>query len=932
MRDALHLEASTPVLSLPSRRPARAVRVRALLLALLCVGLAHLLSVSLLLEQASNERAAIEREATTTGRAAAQALDYEAVEARALLLNLARSASLREGRLADFTKEAAALLPPASFVMLIDEDGRQILCTTAQGTSVDEMIAAARRVAIEASRGAIWSDARVDLISKQDGLSLIAAVPLTLADGQRYALALVRSAETPMHFFAHHAPAPGWVAGFVGPSGPLLQAPIAGARSADASDDRRRVAEAIRGEAASGGSAPRSDIFVTYTQSKLSPWSAAVAVPASLLAAPRRQAMTLIATSGGIMLLLGASLALFGATRIASPYREGLAVSEERFRALADTVPDILFTLEQDRRCSYANRRFYDFTKTPTGTGLDFGWMTAVHPDDRDRALVLFDRATKGETVRFCELRLQDGDGAFRWFLVRLRPVPDAAGAMRWFGSATEIDHFKRVEARLRDANAHLAAVLAGIDECYCTVDQELRITSVNEGAADWVAKEPDEIVGRPLLEVVPSLSGDEFLAPFREAMQNRRPLHLEYESRVKPGHWLEIHGYPWADGLSVFFRDITRRKIAEHALRGAQALLQGTMNSLSAAIAVLDAEGIIIAANAAWQHFADRDNREDARCRIGSHYLAACQAIASPADVAAMCRGLRAVVVGSEPEFRMHYFRRLAGREGAFQLRATRFEGDGLYVVVAHEDVTEVTRTEAELQQLAGRILRVQDEERRRIARDLHDTTVQSLVAALMSIDCMRSAPLDETGPGDEAFEEVRGLISGSIQELRTLSYLLHPPLLEELGLASALKWFIQGFERRSGIAVEFEQQGELGRLPAEVENAFYRIVQEALTNVHRHSGSATAEVLLWRGEDECGVEISDAGRGIADGRICRESQDSGSLGVGISGMRMRLRHLGGALEIRSAGIGTKIIARVPLSAEGAEYAAAAELARRAV
>jgi two-component system NarL family sensor kinase len=238
------------------------------------------------------------------------------------------------------------------------------------------------------------------------------------------------------------------------------------------------------------------------------------------------------------------------------------------------------------------------------------------------------------------------------------------------------------------------------------------------------------------------------------------------------------------------------------------------------------------------------------------------------------------------------------------------RFDGEPRYVVVAHEDVTEITQAKMELQELAGKMLVAQDEERRRIARELHDATTQQLVAALMTFDAVTDAVIVNDKARAQPLGEVRSLIETSIGELRTLSYVLHPPLLEERGLASALRWFIQGFEKRSGIAVHFACSQNFRKPAPEVERALFRIVQEALTNVHRHSKSATARVRLSQGTGDIVLEVSDQGTGMANSQ---SPADAGSLGVGISGMRARLRQLGGTLELRSTRAGTTVLARIP-------------------
>jgi two-component system NarL family sensor kinase len=205
-----------------------------------------------------------------------------------------------------------------------------------------------------------------------------------------------------------------------------------------------------------------------------------------------------------------------------------------------------------------------------------------------------------------------------------------------------------------------------------------------------------------------------------------------------------------------------------------------------------------------------------------------------------------------------------------------------------------------------------MQDDERRRIARELHDSAGQTLAALSMNL-----SPLDSEngriGPtAAKAIKESLSLISGLSRELRTISHLLHPPLLDEVGLASALRSFLEGFTERSKIQVSLIIPDDFGRLPRDLETAVFRIVQEALTNVHRHSGSATAKVRITRRDTQVLVEVADRGKGIPP--EMRKAMESGAkLGVGIRGMGERVRQLGGNLNIISGAQGTVIVVKLP-------------------
>jgi signal transduction histidine kinase len=214
-------------------------------------------------------------------------------------------------------------------------------------------------------------------------------------------------------------------------------------------------------------------------------------------------------------------------------------------------------------------------------------------------------------------------------------------------------------------------------------------------------------------------------------------------------------------------------------------------------------------------------------------------------------------------------------------------------------------------LRQLSARLLQAQDDERRRLARELHDSVGQLLAAIGMNITTAQSTDLNPAAAA--AMEESSKLVEQISSEIRTMSHLLHPPLLDEVGLASALRWYIDGFSSRSKINVDLEIDGDFGRLPNDMEIAVFRMVQECLTNVHRHSNSSTAGVRIVHEAGQVRVEIKDAGKGIAPEKqlVLNSSQQSG---VGFRGMRERIKQLGGGLEIQSSEQGTIVRATMPV------------------
>jgi signal transduction histidine kinase len=223
-------------------------------------------------------------------------------------------------------------------------------------------------------------------------------------------------------------------------------------------------------------------------------------------------------------------------------------------------------------------------------------------------------------------------------------------------------------------------------------------------------------------------------------------------------------------------------------------------------------------------------------------------------------------------------------------------------------ERTKELSERNEQVRELSVKLLRLQDEERRRLARELHDSTGQMLAAMKMALD--------------EALVEVTGIKAASLvrqtieindemsRQLRTMSYLLYPPLLDEAGLPSALRWYTEGFAARSGIEVDLQVSSGFDRLPQEMETALFRVVQECLTNIHRHSGSSSANIQLTRTTLGVDAEISDKGRGIPSDRI-REGKIVS--GVGMMGMEERMRQFGGSVKVLSSENGTVVVARIP-------------------
>lgn len=232
----------------------------------------------------------------------------------------------------------------------------------------------------------------------------------------------------------------------------------------------------------------------------------------------------------------------------------------------------------------------------------------------------------------------------------------------------------------------------------------------------------------------------------------------------------------------------------------------------------------------------------------------------------------------------------------------------------------SQVAQRTSALRMLSNRLMQLQDEERRRIARELHDSVGQYLTAIAINLDLMARP---EGQNRAELVAESRQLLNHSLSEIRTLSHLLHPPLLDETGLASAAQWYVEGFARRSGIAVEVDLP-PLDRLPTNIEMTLFRVLQESLNNIHRHSESTRAQVRIRLEGERVLLEVRDFGHGMQAERLERFRKSGTGVGVGLAGIRERISELGGELEISSDHGGTLVKVSVPIPGANEQTSAA--------
>lgn len=251
---------------------------------------------------------------------------------------------------------------------------------------------------------------------------------------------------------------------------------------------------------------------------------------------------------------------------------------------------------------------------------------------------------------------------------------------------------------------------------------------------------------------------------------------------------------------------------------------------------------------------------------------------------------------------------------EGSWATKRTDLNQDQRKYESTRRPTREETADFQKIRELTGSLLQLRDDERRKFARELHDSVGQMLAAVAIDLSLVEQQIPALSPKAANALHEAADLVQQTIKEVRTISHLLHPPMLDEAGLASAIRCYLEGYAERSNITVDCEIPEDFGRLSADLETTIFRIVQEALTNVHRHSGSQSAAIRLVRKAGFVQVEVKDLGKGISPEKLA-DLQSNGNSGVGIRGMRERVKQFGGSFEINSNSQGTRVVARLPIA-----------------
>ena len=349
--------------------------------------------------------------------------------------------------------------------------------------------------------------------------------------------------------------------------------------------------------------------------------------------------------------------------------------------------------------------------------------------------------------------------------------------------------------------------------------------------------------------------------------------------------------------------QDLTAQRDAQEALRASEDRFRAIFEEAGVGIAIGTPEGVLVRANRALGRFLGHAPEE-----LTGRTL---HEMVHVDDIPATASRLRQAQDGDTGMFDLEKrYLRSDGTSVWGRTTVTHLGDTGLLIGIV-QDIDARKHAEEAVRRLSGRLLHLQDDERRRIARALHESAAQTVAALSMNLQRMERMQLAPHAA--EALADSLELVTQCSREIRTLSHLLHPPLLDEAGLPSSLRWYVQGFAARSNVEVELKVSDDLGRLPMELEITLFRVVQESLTNVHRHSGSSSASIRLWRAGPEVVLEVEDRGIGVPRDKLAWvKTQMPAAVGVGIAGMRERLSQLGGTLEIESSPRGTLVRARL--------------------
>lgn len=590
-----------------------------------------------------------------------------------------------------------------------------------------------------------------------------------------------------------------------------------------------------------------------------------------------------------------------------------LSESEERFRAIVETTPECVKLVARDGTLLHMNSSGLQMVGTDCAEAVvGKSVYDLIAPEDRARFRAFNEKVCDGDkgSLEFDIVRLE---GTRRHMETHAAPLRNPDGSIVQLAVTRDITQRKKAEEK----TGLLAAVVASSDDAIVSKNLDGIISSWNRGAERLFGYSAEEAIGKHITLVIPEERHAEEPAILDRLRRGERIDHFHTIRRRKDGTLLDVSLTisPVRDssgrviGASKVARDITAQKQAEQALRESEQRFRVITDASPIMVWMSGTDKLCYYFNKGWLDFVGRTLEQE----CGNGWAENVH----PEDFD-RCLQIYVSSFDARRPFEMEY--RLRHHTGQYRWildRAVpRFAPDGTFegYVGGCLDIHD-QKEAAENVRVADetlRLMKVQDEERRRIARELHDSAGQTLTVLGLSLAQLVHRAEGIAPELAREGKEIEGVVQQLHREIRTTSYLLHPPLLDECGLASAVNWYVEGLGQRSGIAIQLDISDNLGRLPSDMELAIFRLVQECLTNIHRHSGSKAASIRIFVEAESLHAEVSDQGKGIPPERLAEIR--SGGSGVGIKGMQERLRQFGGTMSVESNGAGTRVSASIPL------------------
>ncbi len=616
--------------------------------------------------------------------------------------------------------------------------------------------------------------------------------------------------------------------------------------------------------------------------------------------------------------------------------------SEERFRTVVNDLHVGIVTCDPNGKILFANQAILNLLAVSKDQIVgkpvyDLG-LVAVREDgtsmpDSDRPLSTVLRTGQPLLNQFVGYRRGDRD--FVWTIIDVVPQLGPSGeCLGILISLTDVTGQRHATEALRDSEKRFRSFVENLHVAIVSASPNAEIVYANPAALNMFGLKSDEVLRKtpyqlgiePLREDGSVLPDAEGLVP--TIVATRQPIH----SRVVGWRYLQSREVVWTlldavpqlnpagevSAILLSLTNLTEQRRVLDALRESEERFRTLVRDLHVGVVLHNPDATIQFANqAALDMFSVTPEQMYGRDALATGLIPVdVNGRVIPSDklptptVLRTKLPVRNLVMG---------WRRPETQEllWIFGNAAPQFGPGGsiVRVITSFSDITEMKNAERSIHQLSTELLKLQDEERRRIGRELHDGMAQTVLAVNLSLAQLRQSGQPLTDASKRALDKARELLQQMSREIRTLSYLLHPPLLDDLGLVTALKEYVNGFSERSDINTTLDLPPRFRRLPQMAETALFRITQESLSNIQRHSGSNKAKVSLREDSEAVTLEITDYGHGMAipqNGEAPRPPR----LGVGIPGMRERMAQLGGYLDIDSDSRGTTVRARILLSA----------------